>query len=434
MHRLNSDMQKATLLSVLALVTALTCSSAAAIAQQSAGQTSAGLETRTFAAMGTIANIQLESGAPTWIVSGGWKLRASIDSGDNVTADFNAGTRMVRTDGTAMHAHRISDLVVSSWSENNGTLTFNGTVTITLRDGPKPGVPVSLSFLNGGAITIQIDSAVVDHFGTGPIYGVVLRTFDSKPTEDGAAGDSDGSDAGAVPKNGTETLQEGVTRSLVNYYPNATGYLAYPSNGTSLPALVMIHEWWGLNQNIKNEAEKLAGQGYAVLAVDLYDGRVATEAEAARTYSTNVRNNPGLAIENLRAAYDHLASLPNVNASRIASLGWCFGGGWSLQLALNSEAPLAATVIYYGTLVTDPETLATIEWPVLGIFGSEDQSIPVDTVRQFEAALDGNEIPNEIHIYEGVGHAFANPSGSNYAKSEAEDAWAKTLDFLRANV
>jgi carboxymethylenebutenolidase len=91
-------------------------------------------------------------------------------------------------------------------------------------------------------------------------------------------------------------------------------------------------------------------------------------------------------------------------------------------------------VIYYGNLVTDAESLARIEWPVLGIFGATDQSIPVETVRQFEAALDANEIPNEIHIYEGVGHAFANPSGDNYAPTETVDAWAKTLDFLSGNV
>jgi carboxymethylenebutenolidase len=196
----------------------------------------------------------------------------------------------------------------------------------------------------------------------------------------------------------------------------------------------MIHEWWGLNQNIKNEAERLASQGYAVLAVDLYSGRVATQQEDARTYVTEVRDNPDTAIENLQAAVTHLSEMPNVNSSRIASLGWCFGGGQSLQLALNSEKPLAATVIYYGNLVTEPQELAEIDWPVLGIFGATDQSIPVDTVRQFEAALDANDIPNEIHVYEGVGHAFANPSGDNYAPDETADAWAKTLAFLRENV
>lgn len=119
-----------------------------------------------------------------------------------------------------------------------------------------------------------------------------------------------------------------------------------------------------------------------------------------------------------------------MDSSRIASLGWCFGGGQSLQLALNSHKPLAATVIDYGNLVTDQQQLAKITWPVLRIFGSADQSIPVSSVNQFKAALDANGTPNEIHIYEGVGRAFANPSGDNYAPKETQDAWQKTLAFL----
>jgi carboxymethylenebutenolidase len=101
-----------------------------------------------------------------------------------------------------------------------------------------------------------------------------------------------------------------------------------------------------------------------------------------------------------------------------------------MQLALKTERPLAATVIYYGTLVTDRTELAEITWPVLGVFGSADQSITVDTVNQFDAALDSAGVVNEIYIYEGVGHAFANPSGDNYAPEETADAWRKRLAFL----
>jgi carboxymethylenebutenolidase len=133
----------------------------------------------------------------------------------------------------------------------------------------------------------------------------------------------------------------------------------------------------------------------------------------------------------MQGAVNYLGSLENVNSSRIASLGWCFGGGQSLQLALNSEEhPLAATVIYYGNLVNDTESLSKIKWPVLGIFGDQDQSIPVDSVMQFEQALNEIGITNEIYIYPGVGHAFANPSGDNYAPKETADAWKKTLVFL----
>jgi carboxymethylenebutenolidase len=195
----------------------------------------------------------------------------------------------------------------------------------------------------------------------------------------------------------------------------------------------MIHEWWGLNQNIKDMAETLAKEGYVVLAVDLYNGQVANTPDTAQNLVSKVRDNPSESINNLQHAVRYLASLENVNSSKIASLGWCFGGGQSLQLALNTEPeyPLAATVIYYGNLVSDQESLSKIKWPVLGIFGDQDQSISVESVKQFEDALNANGITNEIYIYKGVGHAFANPSGDNYAPKETQDAWEKTVSFLK---
>jgi carboxymethylenebutenolidase len=425
--------KKSTLLPTVVMLAAIVASTPAVLAQNSTSAPTS--PARTFAAIGSISSIQFEDGTPAWILSGGWKVRASLGADDSSTATFVAATRMVRTDGTAMHMHRISDFELRDWSATNSSMSFNGTVTVTLRDGPTVDVPISIDVMNGGAVSIKIDDSVVDHFGQDPMYGVVVRSFDSNPGV--ASGNNDQTDdtvPATQPTNATEANLPGLARSTVEYHPNASGYLVYPQNGTSLPAVVMIHEWWGLNQNIKNEAEKLAQEGYVVLAVDMYGGRAATDPAAARTYSGEVRNNSAAAIQNLQAAVSHLSDLPNVNSSRIASLGWCFGGGQSLQLALNSEQPLAATVIYYGNLVTDAESLARIEWPVLGIFGATDQSIPVETVRQFEAALDANEIPNEIHIYEGVGHAFANPSGDNYAPTETVDAWAKTLDFLSGNV
>ena len=117
---------------------------------------------------------------------------------------------------------------------------------------------------------------------------------------------------------------------------------------------------------------------------------------------------------------------------RAESLGWCFGGGQSLQLAVNE--PLDATVIYYGNLVTDEKQLLKIGWPVLGIFGDKDTSIPVSSVNEFDASLDKLKITNEIYIYPGVGHAFANPSGMNYAPEQTRDAWEKTLAFLDKNL
>src|SRR5918995_278556 len=145
--------------------------------------------------------------------------------------------------------------------------------------------------------------------------------------------------------------QEAPTRlhnSSVNYYDNTTGYLVYPelANNTQqqqqqLPAVIMIHEWFGLNEHIKNQADILAKEGYVVLAVDLYQGEVATTSNRAMELASSVRNDPDSAIDNLQSAVNYIKSLEIVDGNRIASLGWCFGGDWSLQLALNSsENPL----------------------------------------------------------------------------------------------
>lgn len=231
----------------------------------------------------------------------------------------------------------------------------------------------------------------------------------------------------------------------VNYFDQANGYLVYPTmtkeNNSSnnkndtLPAVIMIHENKGLNDNIKKMANLLARKGYVVLAVDLFKGEVTTDRNRSSELSQYVRDNQYIATANLKSAVKYLSSLPNVNPEKIVSLGWCFGGGQSLQLALNSQDhPLAATIIYYGRLLTDKSSLANIKWPVLGIFGDQDNSIPVDSVKAFEMALNSNGISNEIYIYKGAGHAFANPSGENYAPKETQDAWQKTLAFLEKHV
>jgi len=123
----------------------------------------------------------------------------------------------------------------------------------------------------------------------------------------------------------------------------------------------------------------------------------------------------------------------NHNVEKLGSIGWCFGGGQSLNLALNNQN-MDATVIYYGSLITEQESLSNISWPVLGIFAEFDKGIPVDSVNDFETFLDDLDIPNEIHIYPGVDHAFANPSGERFAPDESKDAWQKTIEFLELNL
>jgi len=210
----------------------------------------------------------------------------------------------------------------------------------------------------------------------------------------------------------------------VAYFEGANGYFVRPEAEGEYPGVVMIHENRGLRPETRQAAEALAREGYLVLAVDLLGG-VAEDQEGARALTANFVQARG--VENMRAA---AAFLRAKGATRMASLGWCFGGRQSLELAMSGE-PLDATVVYYGGgMATSTEMLAPIRWPVLGIFGDQDRAIPVETVRTFEASLAELGVENEIHVYPGVGHAFANPSGMNYAPAETADAWAKTLEFL----
>ena len=208
------------------------------------------------------------------------------------------------------------------------------------------------------------------------------------------------------------------------------GHFAFPSDMIEpLPAVIMIHEWWGLNDNIRAMADRLAAEGYIVLAVDLFGGRAATSPEAARQLMLQAVENRDSVTSNLEQAYAFVSS--TAGAPRVASLGWCFGGGWSLNTAMLFPEELDAAVIYYGQVTDDESRLSPLDVPILGLFGSEDRGIKVESVRRFEGALERLGKDYEIHIYEGAGHAFANPSGNNFNAGYAEDAWNRTLDFLR---
>jgi carboxymethylenebutenolidase len=254
------------------------------------------------------------------------------------------------------------------------------------------------------------------------------------------ASNSSGTTNNNASLNTTVTTDGLQIKKDVRYFDGASGYLVNPANATTgisgkkLPAVIMIHEWWGLNDNMKTMANTLAKQtGYVVLAVDLFKGQSTKDPNRAMQLVGGVTANPQEAISNLQSAVNYLISLPFVNSSKIASIGWCFGGGQSLQLALHSEQhPLFATILYYGTpLVTDKQELLKIKWPVLGFFGDRDQSIPLSQINSFKSALESNGITNQIHIYKGLGHAFANPSGANYAPQQTADAWEKTVAFLK---
>lgn len=207
------------------------------------------------------------------------------------------------------------------------------------------------------------------------------------------------------------------------------GYFAAPDDMFEpLPAVIMIHEWWGLNDNIRAMADRLAGEGYIVFAVDLFTGKTANSPAEARQLMLSVVEDPEPAKRNITSAFKFLSE--TAGAPRVGSLGWCFGGGWSLNAALLLPDELDASVIYYGQVTADEDVLRPVNTPILGLFGAEDKSIGVESVEAFGLALDRLRKDHEIHIFPGVGHAFANPSGNNYDVEAADEAWRRTLEFL----
>ncbi len=211
------------------------------------------------------------------------------------------------------------------------------------------------------------------------------------------------------------------------------GYLVQPEGSGPHPAVLLIHEWWGLNEGIVHLADALAAEGYLVLAVDAYRGQTTRQIPRALWLRLSIPEEQ--VFSDLDAALDFLYAHESVDPDRIASMGFCFGGGHSLQLGLRKSEQLAVTVMYYGAVVTNPDLLRPLAEasPVLGIFAEEDQTIFPEQVLEFEAALNSLAIPNEITIYDGVGHAFVNEDNYNQP-GPAMQAWQQTLAFLETNL
>lgn len=210
------------------------------------------------------------------------------------------------------------------------------------------------------------------------------------------------------------------------------GILYTPKGSGPFPAIIVIHEWWGLNDWIKEQASKLSDQGYVTLAIDLYRGKVATTPDEAHEIMRGVPEDR--AKRDLHSAFEFLASQPNVKKDRIGAIGWCMGGGYSLDVALQ-EPTLAADVINYGHLATDADALKKINAPILGSFGGQDRGITPEDVHKFEAAMKQLNKEVDIKIYEDAGHAFENPNNkSGYREPDAADSWMRTTDFFAATL
>ena len=210
------------------------------------------------------------------------------------------------------------------------------------------------------------------------------------------------------------------------------GILYTPSGSGPFPAIIVIHEYWGLNDWVKEQASKLADQGYVAFAIDLYRGKVATTPDMAHEIMRGVPEDR--AKRDLHAAFEFLASQPNVKKDRIGSIGWCMGGGYSLEVALQ-EPTLAADVINYGHLATDPDAIKKINAPILGLFGGQDHGITPDDVHKFEATMKQMGKKIDVKIYDDAGHAFENPNNKGgYRPEDAANAWQRTVLFLAENL
>jgi len=244
--------------------------------------------------------------------------------------------------------------------------------------------------------------------------------------------------------------ESAVTADAVSYTETkegtlVSGYLAAPTNADSvlrahdeepgsshLPGIVVIHEWWGLNENVRTATRRLAGEGYRALAVDLYRGATASTSDSARTLMKQATSRPDQMRQNLNDAYDYLRT--ETEASQVAVLGWCFGGGRTFEAVAEAPGRYDAAVAYYGSPDSMTESvLPALSTPVLSHFGREDQAISMESVRALQSRVEAVEAPVTVHLYD-AGHAFANPSGESYDPDAAEQAWSRTTEFLEQHL
>jgi carboxymethylenebutenolidase len=232
-----------------------------------------------------------------------------------------------------------------------------------------------------------------------------------------------------------EAAAQGVETSTVEFRGGAgpiKGFLAKPKGNGPFPAIVVVHEWWGLSDWIKQNAERLASEGYVALAVDLYRGKVTSNPGEAHELMRAL--DPTEVVADLKGGVAYLKTLPFVAKDRkLGAIGWCMGGGYARLLSQASDA-IGPTVICYGSVTTDPDQVAKLEGkPVLGIFGAEDRSIPANKVEEYAKMLRAKGAPAQIRIFDRAGHGFMRPGDQHNPRATAE-AWGLIDRFFATNL
>lgn len=210
------------------------------------------------------------------------------------------------------------------------------------------------------------------------------------------------------------------------------GILYSPSSPGRYPAIVVIHEWWGLTPWVKQQAEELSGQGYVTLAVDLYRGKTADNPEMAHELMRGLPQDRG--VRDLVSAANYLKTLKDVNPNRLGAVGWCMGGGFAAQLAV-ADPDLRAVAINYGALPTDPASLRQIHAAILGNFGALDHGITPQDVHDFAESMKAMGKPVDVKEYPDAGHAFENPDNKQgYRPADSKDAHERMRDFFHKHL
>jgi len=235
----------------------------------------------------------------------------------------------------------------------------------------------------------------------------------------------------AVP---TVAAAAGPDTALVHIGPPESGtsaFVAWPQGRHTAPAIVVVHEWWGLNSQIRGVARRFAQEGYVAIVPDLYHGQVAEDAELAHELSRGLDEER--ALRDLAAAMAWLRHEPSVAGERVAVVGFCMGGRIA-QLHALRDSTIAAAVMFYGRPETDPTRLAALRAPLQGHFGQEDRGIGAEQVEALRAALAKAGKASDVYVYPGAGHAFMNEVRPSYHRDAARQAWARTLHFLQKHL
>lgn len=219
---------------------------------------------------------------------------------------------------------------------------------------------------------------------------------------------------------------DALTNTSFGQNPPVRAYLAEPEGEGPHPVVIMLHEFWGLREDILEKAEALSEEGYLVAAPDTFRG--ASTGWLPRAIWQTLRTPEDRVSSDLDKVFAELVTRPDVDPERVMIMGFCYGGGKALLYSLTNPQ-LRATAVFYGSLITEAERLETLPGPVLGIFGAEDRSIPLSEVAAFEAALSIANVPHEVRVYEDVGHAFVGDLQDIRAGGADAEAWDAFLQF-----